>query len=68
MNEKPYTSYDKWVVAFMAAILYMILASPVFFTALSKLKIPVLDGQSVTILGLLIGGVTFMLFTRMLIR
>lgn len=70
---KPYTSKDKWIVALIAGLLFMLFASPFLFSAVNGLT----QGFGMTIAsphgcpnlgGLLLFSIAFMLTVRLLMR
>ena len=70
---KPYKSRDKWVVALMAGLLFMLFASPFFFAALNGatssfgLEIASMAGCP-NLGGVVLSAVLYMLLIRLLMR
>lgn len=70
---KPYTSRDKWIVSLMAGLLFMLFASPFFFSALNSgtslfgLEVANVAGCP-NLGGVVLSAVLYMLLTRLLMR
>ena len=70
---KPYKSRDKWVVALMAGLLFMLFASPFFFAALNSgtsrfgLEVANIAGCP-NLGGVVLSAVLYMFLVRLLMR
>ena len=70
---KPYTSRDKWIVALVAAVLFLILASPFTYSLLNGLTssfglITAAPNGCPLMSGLIIMAILYMLVVRLLMR
>lgn len=66
--EKPYTSKDKWIIALMGGLLFLLLASPFLFSLTSSFGLPFAEGSCPTVIGLLVHTILFTLIVRLLMR
>ena len=71
--DKPYTSKDKWIVAFVAALIFMLIASPFLYNVTNKVTLMfglriADDGGCPLLSGLIVHGVLFLLIVRLLLR
>jgi len=70
---KPYTNKDKWIVAIVAGLLFMLLASPFLYSTLNKVTRligwTIADERgSPNLSGLILHALLFILIVRLLIR
>jgi hypothetical protein len=67
---KIYTSRDKWIVALMAGLLFLLIASPYMYYLVNIVTasagVSVAKDGCPTVLGLLVNGVIFFLIVRMM--
>lgn len=75
MNDckKPYTDRDKWIVAIISAILFLIISSPFMYSLIndfsSSFGLILSDGRGCPLIsGLIINSLIFMLVIRLLMR
>ncbi len=72
-NNKPYTSQDKWIVAIIVGLLFLLIASPFFYNAINSLTssfgLVIVDADGcANIGGLLLHSIIFVLIIRLLMR
>lgn len=72
-SEKPYSSKDKWIVAIIGGLLFMLISSPFLYGAVDALTssfgAPVSDSQGCPNLGgLILHTAIFVLIVRLLMR
>jgi len=70
---KPYTSKDKWVVAIIGGLLYLLIASPFLYDAFNRITkivgLPIASPTGTpTVQGLVIHTLVFVLLVRLLMR
>jgi hypothetical protein len=70
---RSYTSKDKWIIALVGGLLFMLIASPFLFQAVNTLTsmigLQISDTQGCpNIGGLMLHTIVFILFTRLLLR
>ncbi len=70
---KPYTTKDKWIVAIIAGLLFLLIASPFLYNAVnsvtSSFGLVMADGNGCPNMGgLLLHAIFFMLIVRLLMR
>jgi membrane-anchored glycerophosphoryl diester phosphodiesterase (GDPDase) len=70
---KPYTEKDKWIIAFILGIMFVLLASPYTFylsdTLMGCIGVHTVNSDSIpTIFGMLLHGLIFVLLVRWFIR
>lgn len=69
----PYTSKDKWIVAIMSGLLFLLIASPFLYSAVSSVTssfgVPTATvSGSPNLLGLLIHALIFVVIVRLMMR
>lgn len=72
-SEKQLTSKDKWVIALLSGLLFLLVASPFLFSAMNGLTssfgMTIADGSGCPNLGgLLLHSVVFILIVRIMMR
>jgi len=71
-NNKPYTSKDKWIIAIISGLLFLLIASPFLFSAVNDIiglcGITTAKCGCPTVGGLLLHAVIFVLAVRLLMR
>lgn len=72
-TEKQLTSKDKWVIALLSGLLFLLVASPFLFNAMNSLTssfgMTIADGGGCPNLGgLMLHAIVFMLVVRLLMR
>jgi len=76
MNEKPYTDTDKWIIASMTGLLFLLISSPYFYTLTNWLleyitKLPNLlanESGRPKVWGLILHTLLFIGIIRLMIR
>lgn len=73
LRNKPYTSRDKWIMAIIVGLLFILMASPYLFSVINNctsmfgVTLSSQDGRP-TIAGLAINAILFMFIIRLLLR
>jgi hypothetical protein len=70
MTSKPYSSNDKWVVAIVGALLFLLLSSPYLYSNLNNLTssfgMIIADDGCPNLAGMILAALLFMLIVRLL--
>ena len=72
---KPYTAKDKWIVAIIAGLLFLLISSPFFFSIINKFTSFAFFGLNTTdssgapnLIGLVLHSLIFIIIVRTLMR
>jgi hypothetical protein len=65
--EKPYTNKDKWIVAIVGGLLFLILSSPYLYSFTNKLTSNI-GGVCPTVLSLIVHAFIFVGIVKLLLR
>jgi hypothetical protein len=73
MCDKPYTSSDKWTVAFISGLLFLLVASPYLYTltntATSTIGLVIADADGCpNLAGIIVHGIVFTILLRVLMN
>lgn len=70
MTYKPYTSKDKWIVAIVSGLIFLLLSSPFLYEITDKIfsMFKISNNGCPTVMGLILHTIFFMLIIRLLMR